>query len=817
MTTASEYQAKLTKSVTNMDRFDGIINGANTSTVATDNGIVPTVAKAIKDFQDEADATIGDLGDVAGAVEATAADRVQTGLDRVATGQDRVAVEGAAVAVEGAAAAAVAVGNLKPDTATGLSETSDGEFFSVPAENATDFLVLYQNQAGSAVEIDRYPNKAAVDSKVTAVETLGALKALPLAQVAHYDGADFTFLTGDYTGKDDDTNIIKSDYVDLSEGAWERQGADKISFTQLASNAASSVGAKLRQFLNAADAPFGVVGGGGDESAAFQQAVNAAVGAGKRKLRLCAGTYTLDNIELPSEFRFEAEVPHATTIKHKAGTGNPLFRIAGGPCVVCSFGGVTLQGNPDEDGIGILIDAAPSAAPPFHGGLWWAYIHDLEVRDFGRKGIWVRGGNTRNADPYDFKTPNQFIQFSRVHVYRPATANSRCLSVTGQVGQVSFDGECEFDGKYIDPAGRLGANVCIGREFVNATTGEVGDLVDASEETTGAYPATYSANTFTFKSGWAARDSLSPALIKWSATSQNSRYGLVIDYGAMIGVEHCWFENTDRAATVIASSTAVSFDQVRFTNAGGKNSNGYCLKIENSAASYSDCEFKGDFDKATVQMNGALHDKGGNVVVSGNAEGQSIGSFKQLSIAAGVLDVSSYDRVFVTPGGTLGNPTVLTTITSRMPAGARLLVNVSGGWLVAGGGGNIKPQGYALFGPGDTFELVRGDGVVGEWVLIGRAPVEGRPGVAYAADGNLIVQPNFSKTTEILDTPLTADRTVTINGGTEGNRFRFVRTAAATGANWTIVNVSLNLAPGEGCEVEHDGAKWVVVARGSGL
>jgi len=47
-------------------------------------------------------------------------------------------------------AAGVVGGNIYPDTTTGLNETPDGEYFSVPSSATDEFLNLYRNNAGSA-------------------------------------------------------------------------------------------------------------------------------------------------------------------------------------------------------------------------------------------------------------------------------------------------------------------------------------------------------------------------------------------------------------------------------------------------------------------------------------------------------------------------------------------------------------------------------------------------------------------------------------------------------------------------------------------
>lgn len=59
------------------------------------------------------------------------------------------------------AAATMATSHLYEDTVSGLAATGDGDYFSVP-DSGDDFVILYQNDSGTAVEINRYPAKPAV-------------------------------------------------------------------------------------------------------------------------------------------------------------------------------------------------------------------------------------------------------------------------------------------------------------------------------------------------------------------------------------------------------------------------------------------------------------------------------------------------------------------------------------------------------------------------------------------------------------------------------------------------------------------------------
>lgn len=63
-----------------------------------------------------------------------------------------------ALRAEAAADAAAIAGMVFNNTTLGLAATSPGEFFSVPATDAQDSLILYENVSGSAAERKRYPS-----------------------------------------------------------------------------------------------------------------------------------------------------------------------------------------------------------------------------------------------------------------------------------------------------------------------------------------------------------------------------------------------------------------------------------------------------------------------------------------------------------------------------------------------------------------------------------------------------------------------------------------------------------------------------------
>ena len=63
---------------------------------------------------------------------------------------------------EAARDAAQLSAGVYPNTGAGLAATTAGQFFSVPSPDSSQYLILYQNVAGAAVENARYPSAKAV-------------------------------------------------------------------------------------------------------------------------------------------------------------------------------------------------------------------------------------------------------------------------------------------------------------------------------------------------------------------------------------------------------------------------------------------------------------------------------------------------------------------------------------------------------------------------------------------------------------------------------------------------------------------------------
>lgn len=68
---------------------------------------------------------------------------------------------------------AVSASGIYASTAAGLAATTNGQHFCTPSVDSAEYLVLYRNNAGTAVEVSTYPSKAAVDAAVTAATYTG--------------------------------------------------------------------------------------------------------------------------------------------------------------------------------------------------------------------------------------------------------------------------------------------------------------------------------------------------------------------------------------------------------------------------------------------------------------------------------------------------------------------------------------------------------------------------------------------------------------------------------------------------------------------
>lgn len=192
---------------------DGSAAAANESALAARDVAVEAQEVAVA-AQEEVSAVAAQFGDVAGAIAAAEAASAGAGdSEAVAVMAKDLAqtakaqAEAAKTQAEAARDAAAVNGKVYTTTAAGLAATSGtgdvNRYFSVPASGSAEYLILYLNNAGAAVEQKRYPSKSAVDA---------------LGQV--FDNSRFTFqgylLNGTYIAN---SLYRATDYLHVEGGA----------------------------------------------------------------------------------------------------------------------------------------------------------------------------------------------------------------------------------------------------------------------------------------------------------------------------------------------------------------------------------------------------------------------------------------------------------------------------------------------------------------------------------------------------------------------------------------------------------------------
>ncbi|SDE41785.1 hypothetical protein [Paraburkholderia lycopersici] len=139
---------------TNESNVDSWVKGDAQATVDFGGGPVRSPAKLIADKDAEINQSAAGV-----LASATAQATTATNQAGIATTRASAASASADAAAASASAAALA-GKVYADTTTGLANTTNGQYFSVPVSNAQDSLILYQNVSGVATEKTRYPSSA---------------------------------------------------------------------------------------------------------------------------------------------------------------------------------------------------------------------------------------------------------------------------------------------------------------------------------------------------------------------------------------------------------------------------------------------------------------------------------------------------------------------------------------------------------------------------------------------------------------------------------------------------------------------------------
>ncbi|MGH2604416.1 MAG: hypothetical protein ACRDJ9_34130, partial [Dehalococcoidia bacterium] len=197
---------------------------------------------------------------------------------------------------------------------------------------------------------------------------------------------------------------------------------------------------------------------------------------------------------------------------------------------------------------------------------------------------------------------------------------------------------------------------------------------------------------------------------------------------------------------------------------------------------------------------------------NGSAATFPAGAYKTLTVNSATPDVTAYER-FITANT---SSTTITSFPGGVP-GQRLVIRCNdanttiqhnGSAIILMGAGNKKLR------SGAHYEFVSVTPTL--WMEIAPLPL----GVsADNGDAAKTIQARIAEETQRWETPLTANRAVTLSGtgAFNGAAFRIVRTAAATGASTLDVGTGplKSLAVGQWCDVEHNGSAWMLTAFGA--
>lgn len=108
------------------------------------------------------------------------------------------AAAASATAAAAASDAAQLSAGVYPDTATGLAATTTGKYFSVPSADSNEYLILYKNNAGAAVEVKRYPSADRVT--VLAAYMADTKPKTDTLDVTAYDASGYSYAIVDVSG-----------------------------------------------------------------------------------------------------------------------------------------------------------------------------------------------------------------------------------------------------------------------------------------------------------------------------------------------------------------------------------------------------------------------------------------------------------------------------------------------------------------------------------------------------------------------------------------------------------------------------------------
>lgn len=158
--------------VANWPMIRQFVNGGATDTVDTDAGTLPVMAKVVSDAQNTFEQAKTDLIAQKGSEINQAADGIlaqtqalatDVNVDAGAAAASSSSAAGSAALATVAANAATVAGRYFATVAAGVAASTDGQSFSTPSADG-QFVVVYQRQAGAAVEQLRFATQSYLDS-----------------------------------------------------------------------------------------------------------------------------------------------------------------------------------------------------------------------------------------------------------------------------------------------------------------------------------------------------------------------------------------------------------------------------------------------------------------------------------------------------------------------------------------------------------------------------------------------------------------------------------------------------------------------------
>lgn len=253
-----------------------------------------------------------------------------------------------------------------------------------------------------------------------------------------------------------------TDYLAFAQGFWYRASHDAPSNNRNYSTpifaSAQTVPAIIQPNLygipaldqtgsvNAIQA--GGLGDGVTDQTAFLQAIIDMISASgvEGEVFIPAGVWLVNGLVMKNNCRVRGAGRNATILK-AAPVGSPAaaaILLDTGIVQKSGMTDLTVQGNGNTGQHGLWLLGIPTfTGGVWQGGLWYSAFAHMLVQGFDGEQFWLHASGDEVTHP--LTAPHQFLTFKSVVTFTTSTTR-RALRCTGQVGQVDFDGGCEFDG-----------------------------------------------------------------------------------------------------------------------------------------------------------------------------------------------------------------------------------------------------------------------------------------------------------------------------------------------------------------------------------